>query len=251
MKKNDFYQTIFERKSIRNYDLTPLDENTLNEIKECLRTLKPFYSDIETELKILSSDEVKRRMMKKAPHYIAVFSQTKEGYLINVGFMVQQMDLFFSANCLGSCWQGIPKPKPEVLNNSDLEFVILMAFGKSNVPLHRNSTSEFKRKSLQEITDNNGAFELLEAARLAPSATNRQPWFFSGDESIIHVYSFKPNRILAILVKNYISIDIGIALYHLKLAAEHFGKTTNILFDKRVAKNPPKGYEYVTSLEIE
>ena len=251
MKKNDLYETIFKRKSIRNYDLTPLDENTLNEIKEHLKTLKPLYSDIETELKILSSDDVKRRMMKKAPYYIAMFSQAKEGYLINVGFMLQQMDLLFSANCLGSCWQGIPKPKPEVLKSSNLEFVILMAFGKSNVPLHRNNTSEFKRKALQEITDNNEVSELLEAARLAPSATNRQPWFFSGNGSIIHVYSFKPNRIIAILVKKYISIDMGIALYHLKLAAEHFGKTSDILFDKSDAKNPPKGYKYVASLEIE
>jgi nitroreductase len=250
MKKNDFYQTIFKRKSIRNYDLTPLDEDTLNEINEHLRTLRPLYSDIETEMKILSSVDVKRRMMKKAPHYIAVFSQAKEGYLINVGFMLQQMDLFFSSNNLGSCWQGIPKPNSEVLKSSDLKFVILMAFGKSNVPLHRKSTSEFKRKALREITDNNGAFELLEAVRLAPSASNRQPWFFSGDESIIHAYSFKPNRIIAILVKKYIPIDMGIALYHLKLATEHFGKTTNILFDKTAKKNP-NGYEYVASLKIE
>jgi nitroreductase len=251
MKVNDLYQTIFKRKSIRTYDLTPLDENTLNEIKGYLRTLKPLYSDIKTELKILSSDDVKRRMMKKAPHYIAVFSQAKEGYLINVGFMLQQMDLFFSANGLGSCWQGIPKPKPKVLKSTDLEFVILMAFGKSKDPLHRNSSSEFKRKTLQEITDNDGAFELLEAVRLAPSATNRQPWFFTGDESLIHAYNVKPNRIIAILVKKYIPIDMGIAMYHLKLAAEHFGKTTNILFDKSAAKNPPKRYEYVASLEIE
>jgi hypothetical protein len=57
---------------------------------------------IETELKILSSGDVKRMMMKKAPHYIAVFSQAKEGYLTNVG-LLQQMDLYFSANSLGSC----------------------------------------------------------------------------------------------------------------------------------------------------
>jgi Putative TM nitroreductase len=167
------------------------------------------------------------------------------------GFMLQQMDLYFSANSIGSCWQGIPKPTSEVLKSSDLEFVILMAFGKSNVPLHRKSTSEFKRKALREITDIKGASKLLEAARLAPSATNRQPWFFSGDESIIHAFSVKPNRIIAILVKKYIPIDMGIALYHLKLAAEHFGKTIDFLFDKTAVNNPPKGYEYVASLKIE
>nr|WP_243687870.1 nitroreductase family protein [Methanobacterium formicicum] len=28
-----------------------------------------------------------------------------------MGFLLQQMDLFFSAHGLGSCWQGIPQPK--------------------------------------------------------------------------------------------------------------------------------------------
>ncbi len=118
MEKTDLYSTIFKRKSIRNYDLTPLDENTLTEISNHLKGLDPLYDDIKTELKIISGNDVKRRMMKKAPHYIAVFSEAKEGYLTNVGFMLQQMDLFLSANGIGSCWQGIPKPKKEVLKSS-------------------------------------------------------------------------------------------------------------------------------------
>jgi|APFre7841882630_1041343.scaffolds.fasta_scaffold26897_4 hypothetical protein len=82
---------------------------------------------------------------------------------------------------------------------------------------HYIGTSEFKRKALREITDINGAFELLEAFRMAASTTNRQPWFFSGDENIIPAYSVKPNLIIEILVKKYIPIYMGIALYHLML----------------------------------
>ncbi len=46
--------------------------------------------------------------------------------------MLQQMDLFFSASGIGSCWQGLPKPDKDMLNSSNLEFIILMAFGKPN-----------------------------------------------------------------------------------------------------------------------
>ncbi len=117
--------------------------------------------------------------MKEAPHYLAIFSEVKEGYLTNIGFMLQQTDLFLSANGLGNCWQEIPNPTKELLKSSDLEFVIFIVFGKLNDPesLHRTSISEFKRKTLSEITDITGADELLEVVRIVPSAINSQYGF--------------------------------------------------------------------------
>ncbi|MDI6725188.1 MAG: nitroreductase family protein [Methanobacterium sp.] len=250
MEKNKLYETIFKRKSIRNYDLTPLDQNTLTEIKNHLNALESLYKDIKTEFKIIGTDDVKRRIMKKSPHYIAVFSENKEGYLTNAGFMLQQMDLYLSAKGIGTCWQGIPQPKKEVLESSDLEFVILIAFGKANEPLHRKGIAEFKRKSLKEISNVHGADELMEAVRLAPSASNNQPWFFTGDENIIHVYAIKPGFIRGLLAKRYIPIDVGIAFYHLKLAAENYGRKTEIMFDKTAPDYSSKGYEYITSLRL-
>lgn len=250
----DLYPQIFRRKSIRDYDLTPLEDFVLENIVEQINNLEPLCDEIKVELKIVSQNDVNPRMMKKAPHYIAVFSENKEGYKTNVGFMLQQIDLFFSANGLGSCWQGIPKLKKHILESSNLEFIILMAFGKANTQLHRTSTLEFKRKPLTKISNikNEGDVgALLEAARLAPSATNSQPWFFKGDNHIIHAYVVKPNILRAIMLKRYILIDMGIVLYHLKLAAEHFGKTTQIIFDKNGDENSPPRYEYVTSLKID
>jgi nitroreductase len=249
MEEKDLYSTIFQRKSIRKYDLDPLDEDTLKEIRDHLQTLKPLHKDIKIEFKILSPDVVQRRMMRKAPHYIAVFSEKKGDYLSNVGFMVQQMDLFFSANGLGSCWQGIPTLKKEVLASSRLKFIIFMAFGKPQETLHRTKTSQFKRKSLQEISDIKGADDLLETARLAPSARNAQEWFFTGDEHLIHAYSRKPSFILGPLIKKYPSMDVGISLYHLKLGAQHFGKETEIIFDNPEDNNLNE-YDYIASLRL-
>ena len=145
MGNTNLYETIFKRKSIREYDLTSLDEHTLAEIMAHTSALKPLYDDIKIEMKLLSQKDVKGLFLAKAPHYLAVFSDAKDGYFANVGFILQQMDLFFSANGLGSCWQGMPKPTKEILNSSKLEFVILLAFGKPKEGLHRESVSEFKR----------------------------------------------------------------------------------------------------------
>lgn len=252
MEKNELYQYIFKRKSIRTYKLTPLDDVTLKEISEYLNSLKPIYDDIKTELKIISPDYVKKRMMKEAPHYIAVFSEVKEGYLTNIGYMLQQADLFLSARGIGSCWQGIPAPTKELLRSSSTSFVIFIAFGKPKDPksLHRGSISEFKRKTLGEITDIVGADELLEVVRIAPSATNSQPWFFTGDKNLIHAYSVEPGFIKR-FTKKYIPIDVGIAMCHLQIAAEHFGKKTEIVFNKTAEANVPKGRRYIASLKIE
>jgi nitroreductase len=251
MKENDLYNAIFKRKSIRNYDLTPLDQNCLEKISENLRGLKSMTAGIKTEFKIISPDQVKRRFMKKAPHYIAAFSEAKGAYMTNVGFMLQQMDLYFSATGLGSCWQGIPKPTREVTECSNLEFVILMAFGNSTEKLHRTSVSQFKRKPLSKVTDIEGAEELLEPARLAPSAVNRQNWYFTGDKNLIHVYSFKPSFIRNLIGGKYFHINVGIAICHLQLAAKHFGRRVTIVSEEKREKNPPKDCQYVASLEIE
>jgi hypothetical protein len=212
-----------------------------------------MYYDIKTEVKIISSDEVESRKMKKSMHYLAVFSDTSGDYLTNVGFMLQQTDLYLSANGIGCCWQGSPQPKEEVLETSDLEFIILLAFGKPNESLHRN-ISEFRRKPLQEITDIEGADDLLEAARLAPSAGNSQPWFFKGNKSLIHAYTSKAypvKKYAAEIVKKYNTISMGTAIYHLNVAAEYFGKNMDILFDKTAKENAPEGYEYTASLKVE
>ena len=183
--------------------------------------------------------------MNKAPHYIAAFSEAKDAYKANIGFMLQQMDLYFSATGTGSCWLGIPQPTKEVTESSSLEFIILMSFGNPKETLHRTSTSQFKRKPLSEITNIQGADELLEPARLAPSAINLQNWYFTGDKNLIHAYSAKPGFLRSIAGGSYFPLNVGIAICHLQLAAEHLGWKTKIVFEKERDKNPPKDREYI------
>jgi len=251
MNENDLYEAIFKRKSIRNYDSSPIDQNLLAEISENLGALKPMSPGIKTEFKIISPNQVTRKGMNKAPYFIAAFSEAKEADKTNIGFMLQQMDLYFSAKGIGSCWLGIPQPTKEATKSSSLEFIILMSFGNSKETLHRTSVSQFKRKPLSDITDIKDADELLEPARLAPSAINLQNWYFFGDKNLIHAYSSRSGFFRSIVGGSFFPVNMGIAICHLKLAAEHFGLKTKIMFEKERDKNPPKDREYVASLEIE
>jgi nitroreductase len=180
MNENALYEAIFKRKSIRNYDSAPINQKRLEEISENLHSLKPMLAGIKTEFRIISANEVIRKFRNNAPHYVAAFSEAKDAYKTNVGFMLQQMDLYFSANGLGSCWLGIPQPTKEITESSNLEFIILMSFGNSRETLHRTNVSQFKREPLSKITNIEGADELLEPAGLAPSAVNLQNWYFTG-----------------------------------------------------------------------
>lgn len=250
MGNTNLYETIFKRKSIREYDLTPLDGHTLAEIMAHTSALNPLYDGIKIEMILLSQKDVKGLFLAKAPHYLALFSETKDGYLTNAGFMLQQMDLFFSANGFGSCWQGVAKPTKEMLNRSKLEFVILLAFGKPKERLHRESVLEFQRKPFGGITNLKAADSLLEPPQLAPSAMNRQPWFFTGSVSTLHAYRVKSSILTAFMLEKVDKISIGIAICHIWLAAKHFGKEVEFISDKEAQNNPPEGHDYVITIRV-
>jgi nitroreductase len=251
MNGNNLYEAIFKRKSIRNYDPAPIDQNLLKQISDNLNSLKPMLTEIKTEFKIISPNQVTRKLKNNAPYYIAAFSETKDSYKINIGYMLQQMDLYFSAIGLGSCWLGIPQPTKEVTESSNLQFMIMMSFGNSKETLYRTSVAEFKRQSLSDITDIENADELLEPVRLAPSAVNLQNWYFTGNKNSIHAYSAKSSFLRTIVGGSYYPVNMGIALCHLQLAAEHYSGKSKFVFDRSKDKSPPKNLEYVATLEIE
>lgn len=246
MKNSQLYNAIFRRRSIRKYVMTPLPTDTLVKIQEYASSTKPLEESIRYEFAYLGTADVKNLLPIKAPHYICLYSQKKGNYLMNAGFLLQQIDLYLSDNNLASCWLGMAKPSKEVpkLING-LDFVIMLAFGNTTEPLHRVNTTEFKRNNLTAISSVVGGDALLEPVRLAPSASNTQPWFFSGDIDVITVSRKKLNFVKATVYGKMNQIDIGIALFHLWLSLDHQGKVASFNFEKDAA---PSGYEFMVKV---
>lgn len=68
-----------------------------------------MFPGIRTGTRAFDNKEVKGMLKIDAPHFLVFFSEPEEGYLVNAGFMLQQLDLYLSAKGIGSCYQGTAK----------------------------------------------------------------------------------------------------------------------------------------------
>ena len=221
-------EIIRKRKSIRKYDMEPLDAATLEMVQEQIQKVKPLYSGIRYSIEI--TNKTKGLFNIKAPHYIVFRSEAKDGAEENIGFIGQQLDLLLPEAGLGTCWLGASKPMEDF--DPVLQPVICMSFGKPGEPLYREH-SEFKRKALSEISE--GTDERLEAARLAPSGMNLQGWYFISENGKIHCYRKKSLLSFKDIMAR---IDMGIAIYHIAAESKEFQ------FVKEANAPVRKGYAY-------
>jgi len=206
---------IRKRKSVRKYDLTPLDEETMQKIREFVESLKPLYPQIKYKVEITT--KTKGLFGIKAPHYFALLSEECDGAYENIGFIGQQLDLYLSSIGIGTCWLGASKPEEKPVG--DMQSLICMSFGKPSEPLHRE-VGDFKRKPLSEISE--GSDSRLEAARLSPSGMNAQNWYFVAENGKIHCYRKKANPLFGFWLNSMACIDMGIALCHIAEESENF-----------------------------
>ncbi len=204
---------IYRRQSVRKYTNNTLSEECIESIKDIINNSKELNPDISWSYDIVDSSKVKTMMNWKSPHYIFMYSETSQNYLENIGFIFQQVDLYLQSHDIGSCWLGMASPKTLNHHPQDHEFIITMAFGKSNGNISRKS-DEFKRKKLEDISDKKD--EKLNVARLAPSATNSQPWYFTHDtDNSYNIYRKRQNIIKRRFLDKWNQVDIGIALAHI------------------------------------
>ena len=228
----DLSEQIYVRKSCRKYlD----DEIDMSAIKEFMDNVKPLTREINYSYEILTKDKLNIRTRWKAPYYLALYSDKKDNYGANIGFIFQQLSLFLQSLDIGSCWVGMAS-----LKENNPKFVIAISFGKSN-DLTRE-ISQFKRKSLSEIADTED--ERLIPAQLAPSAVNSQPWYFKHSDEGFDVYKVKHNIVKRKILGKWNDVDIGIALSHL-----YVSNPETFEFEVKDKKDI-KGYTYVGSVKI-
>lgn len=150
------YETIFVRRAVRKYDMTPLDEKTLGEIRKWIDETQQLPGQ-NARFEIVSADKVKGTA---APHYIMCYCKPADAEYANVGYVIEKADLYMQSLGLGSLWLGMGNPKAK-----QDDFCIMLAFGKSDVPF-RTGEQEFNRLPVCEISNTDNP--IAQAARLAP-----------------------------------------------------------------------------------
>lgn len=221
----DYYKQIFKRKSFHIFKYTEaLTDCELDAVKDFIKTVKPLYPDIRTEIQIVPESET---TCKRGGQYCILFySEAKGEYLRNIGYIGEQIDLYLASQNIGALWFGIGKPQEMQVNG--LDFVIMISIAKMPEEKFRKDMFKSKRKPLDDIWSGD-TLGIAETVRFSPSACNTQPWIVENIDNNLMIYRYKKPGKRGIMpadkVRYYNKIDMGIFLFILETCLEHEGYT--------------------------
>ncbi len=250
-------ETIQKRVSCRTYDGRPVDGKAKQKLCEFLRsnTRGPFGNPLRFDLIDLTEAERAELkslgtygVIKGASLYIAGVVARGQRAMEDFGFGMERNILFATSLGLGTCWLGGTLNRAGFARKIGLladEF--MPAVSPVGAPADKRSLTDRafrfmaksdKRKPWQELffdeqpgnplmKENAGACsQALEAVRVGPSASNRQPWRVIRDGSGMVFHFFLQRTAGYDKMTGEIrlqEVDMGIALCHFELAAAELG----------------------------
>lgn len=237
----NLYDNIFKRKSFhlfRNTGNQKITEDELKEINEAFNSFLPLDKTIKVKTVIEKCDT------RGAEYAILFYSEKKNNYLENIGYLGEQLDLYLVSKNIGTLWFGIGKPKESTYEN--LDYVIMILFKKiDDITKFRRDMYKSKRKDLDDTWHLDNYHEIGNIVRFAPSACNTQPWDVSKANNEILIKRVTKKR--GIMPKDkavyYNSIDLGIYMCFLDLCLEK----NNIKYEKTLASSNLNEVEILTS----
>lgn len=217
------YQMIFKRKSFHILKgEKQLTEAELSEIQTTFEGLKPLVGGIEVAIRIVPRRETS---CPRGEYCILFYSQIREHYLQNIGYLGEQLDLWLASRNIGVCWYGLGKTEEQSFHG--LPFVMMQIIEKVDEHLFRKDMFRSKRKPLTEIWTGDDVLQMANIVRFAPSSCNIQPWFVQSNEDKLTVYRYKKPGKRGMVPVHRVTftnrIDMGIFLLFLELCLTHAG----------------------------
>jgi nitroreductase len=250
-------ETIKTRKSCRTYSNEPIEPGKISELRQFLASNKdtPFggkvrfqlidFNELEiSELKNLTTYGV----IKGARQFIVGTVEKQPMAMEDYGYCMEKNILTATSMGLGTCWMGGTFKRSgfaDKISISEGELLpVISPVGYSRDKrsvvdrMFRMFASSDKRKPWHELfylhdidtpldKKNSGSFNTpLECVRIAPSASNKQPWrvIKGKDQNTVHFYLKRTpgyeNIIKNIKLQN---VDMGIAMCHFELSAKELG----------------------------
>jgi hypothetical protein len=272
-------ESIKIRKSCRSYSDRAIEPEKLAELKQFLgsNTKTPFgskvcfhlidFNEMETgELKNLTTYGV----IKGARRFIVGTVEKQPMAMEDYGYCMEQNILTATSLGLGTCWLGGTFKRRGFADKIRIdESKLLPAISPVGYPrdtrsvvdrMFRYFAASDKRKPWDELfylhdTDNiladhhSGGFKIpLECIRMAPSASNKQPWRIIKDQNqdAFHFYLRRTpgyeNVVKYVKLQN---VDMGIAMCHFELSAKELGLKGDWSVNEPQINSA--GMEYITS----
>jgi nitroreductase len=147
------------------------------------------------------------------------------------GYLGEGVILEATALGLNTCWVGGFFRRETVMKQVNLQndervlAITPIGYSKDEVDRVGISSKQYRRKKLdklvtnREVSDTKWIKSALEAARISPSAANRQPWRFDISDDSITVSADRNREGFGVSRK----LDCGIAMLHLELGARNTG----------------------------
>jgi hypothetical protein len=284
LKNRPITEIIDERFSSRTYYKKPITDEHRTGIEKFLSDgmKSPFGS--ETRFKLIAASDMDMNslrdlgtygMIKNARGFIVGAVNVTRKYLEDYGFMLERIVLFATGLGLGTCWLGGTFKKSgfarsiSLRDNEALPAVIATGYSMEK-PSIRDSIIRFgagskNRKPWQSLFFSGemnrplteaaaGAYRTpLEMVRLAPSASNKQPWRIIKDTGgeIFHLYLQRTkgyDKNWKLLGREDLQrIDMGIAMCHFEVTAGESGLKGKWNIDDPGLDIPAEGCEYVAT----
>ncbi len=237
-----WFEAIFMRRSRRQFQSIKLKESDLNNLSSICQSFKPFSEARavfcpQPPENVLKGAIGKYGKIKGAPCFIAFVGRMDSQYVNEkTGYTGEGIILETTAMGLDTCWvAGFYKPDiaAEIAGADVNEKVIAVCpigYSCEKWTLEEKLMSGFgrshKRKPLNELITGAKNDKLiirlspvLEMARLAPSAVNRQPWRFNLEEDGITILTNNIKDTFNISKR----LDCGIAMLHIEVACLKYG----------------------------
>lgn len=211
-----WHDAIFARASVRSFTGAPSEEQLLLLGDQCRK-----FSWQGVRMRLFRGPGMKG-FIKGTNVFCAI--ALKKGVAPEIaGFYGEALVLEATAMGLGACWLGMyyhDMVKNTFKPEKDEDVVLIIALGQCKKPAFAP-----KRKPLSALLTGSET-ELhpwqksaFEAARVAPSAVNSQPWRFAFDVRSISVLSRS-----TLVGKKYAGFDRGIAMLHATVGAVKEGR---------------------------
>jgi len=246
---------MLKRKSIRTYKDEAVPQDLRQKIINYASTVKaPFNTQMRFQIVDLNntSPDIKLGtygVIRGATTFICAITEKECRMEENLGYAFESIILYATSLCLGTCWLGGTFNKTEfakALNLSEnecvpvitpigfpkekrsiLDTIMVAAAGSRN---RKDWTELFFDKDFSKPLkkDEAGIFrECLEMVRVAPSASNKQPWRIVKDKNNFHFFLCRNKLYGKILNFDIQKVDIGIAMCHFELTARELGISGN------------------------
>ena len=252
-------ETIRKRVSCRSFDGRPPDDRKKERLRAFFRenTRGPFGNALRFELIDLTEAERAELkslgtygVVKGAFLYIAGAVKKAARALEDYGYGMERNILYATALGLGTCWLGGTLNRAGFARKIALsEDELLPAISPVGYPAQKRTLTDrafrFMAKSDMRkpwaalffdgrpgnplAQEHAGPFaEVLEAVRIGPSASNRQPWRIVREGRACHFFlSRTPGYDRMTGEVRLQEVDMGIALCHFELAAREIGLPGN------------------------